>query len=33
MSDAIGMSLTLILEMILFGMANYFTIKYTKGHL
>lgn len=33
MSDAIGMSLALILEMILFGLANYFTIKYTKGHV
>lgn len=33
MSDAIGMSLTLIIEMILFGLANYFIIKHTKGHV
>jgi hypothetical protein len=31
MSDAIGMSLTLIMEIVLFGLFNYFTIKYSKG--
>ena len=27
MSDALGMTLTIILEMILFGLINYFSIK------
>lgn len=31
MSDAVGMSLTLIMEILLFGFINYYTVKLSKG--
>lgn len=31
MSDAVGMSITLILEIITFGLLNYYSIKHSNG--